>query len=133
MRVMFDTNILVSAGLFGSSRLAFLAEQISDEHSLVLSKQIIDEFHMVMTMKFPDKRASGERFLSRLSFELAFTPEPIDPNELPRMRDHKDYPILASAINADVDAFITGDKDFSVLNIERPEILSIEQFADKYL
>jgi|CZCA01.1.fsa_nt_gi predicted nucleic acid-binding protein len=36
MRVMFDTNILVSAGLFGPSHPASLAEQISDEHILTV-------------------------------------------------------------------------------------------------
>ncbi|MDH7556876.1 MAG: hypothetical protein QHG94_08085, partial [Candidatus Methanosuratincola sp.] len=74
MRVMLDTNILISAGLFGSSRLARLAQQISDEHSIVLCSQIIDEMRIVVDMKFPDKKEAFERFLSKLSFEMAFTP-----------------------------------------------------------
>jgi hypothetical protein len=45
----------------------------------------------------------------------------------------KDYPILASAIIADVDVFITGDKDFGGLDLERPEMMSISDFEEKYL
>jgi predicted nucleic acid-binding protein len=51
----------------------------------------------------------------------------------PKIRDKKDYPILASAIIADVDVFITGDKDFGGLDLERPEIMSISDFEEKYL
>ena len=133
MRVMFDTNILVSAGLFRSSRLAALAERVSDEHTLVLSSQIIDELRMVMDMKFPHKKAACEAFLNRLSFEMVLTPRYVDPSIYPRIRDKSDYPILASAIIADVDVFITGDKDFLALDVERPEILTISQFAEQYM
>jgi predicted nucleic acid-binding protein len=56
---------------------------------------------------------------------MAFTPTEIDPDLYPKIRDKKDYPILASAIIADVDVFITGDKDFSAVDIERPEVMSI--------
>lgn len=133
MRVMFDTNILVSAGLFRSSRLAALAERVSDEHTLVLSSQIIDELRMVMDMKFPHKKAACEAFLNKLSFEMVLTPRYVDPSIYPRIRDKSDYPILASAIIADVDVFITGDKDFLALDVERPEILAISQFAEQYM
>jgi len=133
MRVMFDTNILVSAGLLRSSRLAALAERVSDEHTLVLSSQIIDELRMVMNMKFPQKKAACEAFLNRLSFEMVLTPRWVNPSIYPRIRDKSDYPILASAIIADVDVFITGDKDFLALDVERPEILTISQFAEQYM
>ena len=102
------TNILVSAGLLRSSRLAALAERVSDEHTLVLSSQIIDELRMVMDMKFPHKKAACEAFLNKLSFEMVLTPRYVDPSIYPRIRDKSDYPILASAIIADVDVFITG-------------------------
>jgi len=122
-----------TAGLFRSSRLAALAERVSDEHTLVLSSQIIDELRMVMDMKFPHKKAACEAFLNKLSFEMVLTPRYVDPSIYPRIRDKSDYPILASAIIADVDVFITGDKDFLALDVERPEILTISQFAEQYM
>jgi len=48
------------------------------------------------------------------------------------MRDEYDYPILSTAILEDVDILITGDKDFAVVDIDRPEILTPSQFLRKY-
>ena len=41
-------------------------------------------------------------------------------------------PILYSSIMADVDVFVTGDKDFDDLNLEKPEILTPAEFLKKY-
>jgi putative PIN family toxin of toxin-antitoxin system len=133
MRVMLDTNILISSVIFGSTRLAELTRRIADEFNLVLSSQIIEELQLVVDIKFPNKKAAIDKFMSKLSFEMAFTPSEINPEIYPKIRDKEDYPILASAIIADVDVFITGDKDFSVLEIDRPEIMTISEFAEKYL
>ena len=40
------------------------------------------------------------------------------------IRDAKDYPTLYSAIIEQVDVFITGDKDFEDVKVEKPEILT---------
>lgn len=133
MRVMLDTNILLSAGLFHESRLSILTIRISSEFKIVLSSQIIEELRMVTARKFPAKKKTLENFLRRLNFEMAFTPNEIDPDIYPRIRDKKDYPILASALIAEVDVFITGDKDFSVLNLDSPQIMTITEFDNKYL
>lgn len=133
MRVMFDTNILISAGLFGSSRLAALAGRIADAHTLVLSNRIIEELHRVVKLKFPSRKGVLEDFLCGLSYEIAYTPDIIDPSRYPKIRDEHDYPILASAIIADVDVFITGDKDFSDVDVERPEIMTMSAFSERYL
>jgi len=133
MTIMFDTNILISAGLFAGSRLSRLAVHIAEEHQVVLSSRIVDELWAVMELKFPDRKAVLETFLKRFSFEMAYTPTEIDKDIYPKIRDKKDYPILASAIIADVDVFITGDKDFGGLDLERPEIMTITAFEQKYL
>jgi len=48
------------------------------------------------------------------------------------IRDEKDYMVLHTAILADVDILITGDKDFEDIKIERPEILTPKRFLEKY-
>jgi putative PIN family toxin of toxin-antitoxin system len=133
MRVMLDTNILLSAGLFDKSKLSTLTVRISNEFKIVLSSQIVEELRMVTARKFPEKKKTLENFLRRLNFDMAFTPNEIDPDIYPKISDKKDYPILASAIIAEVDVFVTGDKDFSVLDIDNPKIMTIREFADKYL
>jgi len=130
---MLDTNIIISAGVFGGGRLSEVALRIADEFNLVLSSAIIKELWEVMNRKFSRKKPALERFLKRLSYEISYTPTEIDADIYPRIRDKKDYPILASAIIADVDVFITGDGDFEPIDNERPEIMTIEEFAQKYL
>lgn len=133
MRVTLDTNLLISAGIFAGKHTTALTLRIAEEHTLVLSSRIIDELWGVMDIKFPDKKSALERFLKQLSYEIAYTPSEIDTDIYPKIRDKKDYPILASAIIADVDVFITGDKDFGGLDLERPEIMTISEFEQKYL
>lgn len=40
--------------------------------------------------------------------------------------------MLYTAIIEDVDLFIMGDKDFSDIEIEKPEILTPKQFLEEY-
>lgn len=47
--------------------------------------------------------------------------------------DEKDYPVLYTAIKEDVDILITGDKDFSEVDIERPEILTPSKSIAQYV
>ena len=48
------------------------------------------------------------------------------------MRDMKDSPILATAIMEEVDVFVTGDRDFLVLDVEVPEIVTMTEFLRQY-
>jgi len=41
-------------------------------------------------------------------------------------------PVLVSAIQEDVDILITGDKDFSDIEIEKPEILTPSEYLNLY-
>jgi len=133
MRVTLDTNILISAGILSGKRTTDITLRIAEEYKIVLPSRIIDELHAVMNLKFPGKESALERFLKRLSYEAVHSPIEIDDDIYPKIRDKKDYPILASAILADVDVFITGDKDFGGLDLERPEIMTISEFEEKYL
>ena len=47
MRVMLDTNIIISAGVFGGRRLAALTLLIADKFNLVISSAIIEEIRIV--------------------------------------------------------------------------------------
>jgi len=127
---MIDTNVLISASLFPKSRLGQAIKPLSDKHTVILCTSILDELHDVYGRKFPDKLDALEQFLKEFSFETVYTPKNID-NVL-QIRDKKDAPILASAILEDADVLITGDGDFSAVEIERPEILSPAEFLAKY-
>lgn len=53
-------------------------------------------------------------------------------DDLPEIRDPKDSPILAAAVMEYVDVFVTGDKDFLVLDIDMPEIVTMADFLKRY-
>jgi len=129
---MIDTNMLISIAVFGSSKLGDLLNYIVSYHTLILSSYILEEFEDVIKRKFPYKIASVSRFFMRLRFELEYTPQKLPEHDYFSIRDKDDEPILYSAITADVDVLITGDKDFYDVEIERPEILSPAEFLAKY-
>ena len=131
MRIMVDTNILISALLFPGKQMNNLFQKITTEHQLVLSSYIVEELLNVIHRKFESKVEVVDTFLSQLSYELVYTPKKPKPG-LFDIRDKGDYPVLYSAVTEGIDVFITGDRDFDSLELERPEILSPAEFLEKY-
>lgn len=131
MRIMLDTNVIISALLFPSKRMHELFETIVINHTMVISSYVIDELHQVVERKFPNKKDIIENLLAKMSYELVYTPKNID-NLLVSIRDIKDYPVIYTAIIEGVDILITGDKDFEGLQLEIPEIMTPTEFLDKY-
>lgn len=132
MRIMLDTNILISAFVFNSKTLNKVIETILLEHRLILSSFVIDELKRVVSRKFPNKLRELDEFLTVLPYELVYTPEVMDEG-LFEIRDKMDYPVLYTAIIEGVDVLVTGDKDFSDVNVEKPEILTPGEFFGKYV
>ena len=128
---MLDTNVLISAALFPSKSLHRMLDNITQNHTLVLSSFVIEELNAVVAKKFPNRLDALDRFYSKLSFELVYTPHKMKGN-LFKIRDINDYPVLYSAIIENVDVLITGDKDFDDVQVERPEIISPSNFLKKY-
>ena len=131
MRVMIDTNVILSALLFPSERMNRLMEHLTKKCDLVLSSYVVDELLEVTRRKFKNKVDAVDALLSQLPYELVYTPKQPKAG-LFEIRDEKDYPVLYSAITEDVDVFITGDKDFADIDIEKPEILTPSDFLEKY-
>ena len=132
MRIMIDTNVLISAFVLSSPHMLKLIEAVSENHTIVLSTYVLDELKRVTRAKFTERYALLEVFLRELPFELVYTPEKLNQAEYPDIRDMKDLPVLASAINEDVDILISGDADFAPLNMKRPEVLTPRAFVEKY-
>jgi len=124
---MLDTNILFSAMFFPDGRMNALMRKAAVENRLVLSSYVIDELFDVIRRKLPNQEKTADTFFSRIPYELVYTPRQPVPG-LFEIRDPDDYVVLYSAITEDVDIFITGDKDFEDLNLDKPEILTPAQF-----
>ena len=133
MRIMLDTNVLLSAIVFHSQTLWKMMEQITFSHQLVLSSYVIDECYEVVKRKKPALVSALDRFFEALPFEMIHTPETLPEHNWFTISDADDEKVLYSAISADVDVLITGDKDFSVIDIDKPEIMTPTQFVEMYL
>jgi len=129
---MIDSNVFISAIVFSSPYLTKLIDIIAEEHTIVLSTYIVDELKRTTKEKFPTKYDILESKLKEIPYVLLYTPETINSAYYPHIRDKKDLPILASALNEDVDIILTNDEDFIAVEIEYPEIIKPHKFIEKY-
>ena len=132
MRVIIDTNVIISAVVFRSEKINDIIEYIADVHELLLPSYVLNEVRRVVANKFPSRHMDIEMFFVETPFVYVQTPQQI-PSDLFEIRDEADAPILYTAILENVDVLVTGDKDFHAVEIDRPEIMNIIQFAEKYV
>ena len=132
MKVMIDTNVIISAALFpnGKAAKAFFKAMMPPYEPIVCD-YIVDELHRKFQEKFPEKQTELEAFLFlALSFmEIVKTPEDAVEAES-KVRDIKDRPILRAALDAHADLFLTGDKDFLESSITDPRIIGVAAFTE---
>ena len=131
MRVLIDTNILISAALSsnGTPYRAFVKAVTYPNHGLIC-EQNIDEMRRIFNRKFPQKIAALEKFLSLALMTLEMVPTPVEEyhSEM-QIRDINDRPILRAAIHANADILLTGDKDFLESCLENPKIMTAIDFV----
>jgi len=132
MRIMIDTNIFISAILFPNGKASIaLFKALMPPYHPVTCDYVIDELRRKFREKFPDKITELDAFLfSALSgIDVIKTPDIEDEDEKV-IRDEKDRPILRAALSANVDYFLTGDKDFLEAAIDNPKVISVSDFLD---
>ena len=131
MRIMLDTNIIISYILFKNSKMEKFFNFALNKDKLIISNIIVEELEQVFNKKFNSKIDVLNSFLNSLDAEF-ITIDNIDDMNLFEIRDKNDYPVLYSAIKSNVDIFITGDKDFKNVVIHKPKIMSINEYLELY-
>lgn len=131
MKVMLDTNILVSAFVFKSKKMNELIYKLSVEHEIVICSYTIEELKELVDTKFKVTQKDLDEFLKDFPFILVYSPTTVE-NKLFEIRDKNYYIILHTAIIENVDVFITGDKDFNDVDIDKPEIMNVTEFLERY-
>lgn len=112
MRLVLDTNVLFAAYSYRGT-CAALYEQALCTETLLTSEAILEELHAVLR----DKARVPEAEAVRGRDEVRANAEVVIPVKLlqPVARDPDDDVILATAIAAQADLLVTGDKDLLVL------------------
>lgn len=132
MRVLIDTNVLISAALSanGVPFQAYVKAASYPNHGL-LCEQNVDEMKRIFNKKFPNRLTALDQFLSSALVTLELVPIPTDENASEaRIRDVNDRPILRAAIEAKADVLLTGDKDFLESGLESPMIMTPTEFLE---
>ena len=130
MRVLIDTNVLVSAALNpGGMPFQAFVKAVSYPNHGMICEQNVDELKRVFNKKFPNKMQALDRFLSvaLLTLELVTVPDETQEMES-KIRDMADRPILRAAIAANADVLLTGDRDFLESGIQHPAIVTPAEF-----
>ena len=129
---MVDANIIISASLFPQSIVGDVFTHIVNNHELVLCEYTLNEIRNVFKRKFPNRIKYLNKFITNLKYELI----KLKINNLdkyPQIRDIKDTPLLAYAIEAKVNILLTGDKDFDETSIENPKIITPRKYIEEYM
>ena len=126
-RVVFDTNILVSALVFpGGQGEAALRRIIEQADQLVLSRPIVDELLDVLARKFA-RDAEELAHVAVFVTELAVVVAP--KRRLRVVQDDPDNRILECAVAGRAEVIVTGDKALLALKLyEKIRILTLREY-----
>lgn len=126
MRVVFDTNIFVSAFVFPGSRADAAVRRVLDgEDELVISRAIIDELLTVLARKFA--RDADE--LGRVAVFLTDLGVVVRPRgRVTILSDEADNRILECARSGHADLIVTGDR--AMLALGRYQDIDIKSLRE---
>ncbi|MDA8241386.1 MAG: putative toxin-antitoxin system toxin component, PIN family [Nitrospiraceae bacterium] len=130
MRVVFDTNIFISALILpGGKAEDALMRIIDGKDTLVISHEIIDEVLTVLARKF----SKDAEALSRVAVDLSAVSELVIPSErLKVFDDEADNRILECAVAGRAEVVVTGDKAMLMLKKYRNiRIISMGEYLRK--
>lgn len=132
MRVLIDTNILISTALWPSSKPAqAYFKAVNFPYHGLICEQSIDELRRVFNKKFPSRISALETFLAQALLAVGLVPVPDEVIELEhKVRDVNDRPILRAAVNTGADILLTGDNDFLEAGIQHPKIMNAAAFLE---
>jgi len=130
-KFVFDTNVIVSAVLLKKSIVRESLDKARTVGTILLSLEVIEELHSVLSRPAFDRYIEEEdrlKFLALLVKEATL----VEITERIReCRDPKDDKFLELAVNCNATLIVSGDKDLQVLHPFRNiPILSPREFLD---
>lgn len=133
LRVVFDTNALISAYGFGGKPQQCLDLAFLDEIELLTSWAAIEELHRVMEYdRLPFDETDRDEIIAELVTlpnSSVITPE-ITVNEVDR--DPDDDKFLECAVAGDADFIISGDEHLlTISSYENIEIVTADEFLTR--
>ena len=128
MRVVLDTNVLLSALLFGGNPREILNRTIRGDLKLCISEAILSELGAVLQRP---KFGFAAALVNQISMELSSISELANPREKIRLieADEADNHVLECAVEAHAEYIISGDAHLLELTEFRSiQVVSPQQF-----
>ena len=129
MKILIDTNVLISTSLFPDSISSKAYFKAVNNNEVIICDYQIDEMKTVFQRKFPDKINSLCRFIETTTDSMQIVKVPKGKSKY-YIRDSKDEPILRTALEYKVDLIITGDKDFASIDMKKPKVVTPSEFIN---
>jgi len=132
LRIVLDTNVIISGILFGGIPRSILDMLISGRHDFFLSLPIIEEIREVLNRpKFGFDNGTALLVIEELHSLCAIVRPAKSINLI--KEDPADNKILECAVEADAEIIISGDSHLlSLFSYKRIKILSPRQFIDAH-
>ena len=114
MKVVFDTNIFISALVFPGSRAEEAMHRVMEgKDHLIISKPIIQELLTTLAQKFSRDREE----LARVAVYLAEIARTVHPKQkVNALEDEPDNRVLECALTGQADIVVTGDRAMLALD-----------------
>ena len=129
MCILIDTNVLVSAFVFGGKAGALMNMLFESGHELLVSDYVDAEFKAILEMKWKEKAEKVYSLYHTLPFVFCGS----SPIQSGNLRDAKDIPVLSDALFHHTDIILSGDKDFIEAELEHPLVISPSMLYDYLL
>ena len=132
MRVLIDTNVLVSA-IYTPNSVPHQAYKKAVEAPCqgLICTFSLEELRRVFNRKLPHRIQHLERFIAETISVVEIVPIPsIAHVDEEKIRDVKDRPILRAAISAGAEILLTGDKDFLESGLQIPRMMNASEFLE---
>ena len=113
---MFDTNVLISAVVYGGLPRELLTRVFRGEITLITSTLLMSELEEVLMLRFAHDASLARAVRAEIEL-LADVVDASDP--APVGLDADDDAVLAAAIAGEASAIVTGDRDLLVLGEHR--------------
>jgi len=128
MRVVLDTNVIISAVLFGGRPAAVLRSFDEPAQTLLLSNHILVEIESVLRRK----SRWPEQFIGKVRADLIRVAEWVEPAiSIAVCRDPDDDRILEAAVAGRADCIVSGDADLlSMKSFQQIPILTVSAFLE---
>lgn len=132
MRIVVDTNVIISGVFFGGAPAEVLKAIISNKVTACASKQIVEEYIEIVNEMISRKQGKLNSDILLMLIESLEMIKPKTHIEISRDRD--DDKFIECAKDADALYIVSGDKDLLVIKqYENIKIITAKEFCDNYL